>query len=223
MLEARNVSFRYSRRQPLLEGLNLTVVPGEIVGLSGVSGAGKSTVGRVLAGYLRPTTGTIRINGSALRGGRCAVQYLHQSSIFAVDPRWRIGRIVEEAWIPDEAMRDALGVQRAWYDRYPHEISGGELQRIAVLRALAPGVRYLVADEITAMLDPITQADIWGYLQDRCATGDLGILAISHDAQLLRRIAQRSFVLAPTGLPEGSGAPAARRGAMRLQNTLSGL
>ena len=111
-----------------------------------------------------------------------------------MDPRWRIGRIVEEGWQPDEVTRKALGVSRAWYDRYPHEISGGELQRVTLLRALSPQTRYLIADEITAMLDPITQAEIWRFLLTRCQAG-LGILAISHDAPLLTRIAPQRHTL----------------------------
>jgi ABC-type dipeptide/oligopeptide/nickel transport system ATPase subunit len=117
---------------------------------------------------------------------------VHQSAIFAINPRWRIGRIVEEGWVPDEDTREALGIERGWYDRYPHELSGGELQRVALLRVLAPATRYLVADEVTAMLDPVAQAEIWRFLLTRSRAG-LGIIAISHDEPLLRHTTSRCY------------------------------
>lgn len=194
MLEARELSFRYGREPLLLDRFSFSVSPGEVVGVTGPSGRGKSTLGRLLAGHLTPLSGTIAVRDEAAASPIPPVQYLAQAPLFAVNPRWRIGRIVTEAWQPDEETRAALGVSRDWYDRYPHEISGGELQRVAILRAMAPGVRYLVADEITAMLDPITQAGIWRFLLDACRKG-LGIVAISHDAPLLAQIADRTVTL----------------------------
>ena len=194
MLEARDLHFAYRGSMPVLAGAGLSVAPGEIVGLRGSSGCGKSTLGRLLAGWLAPARGDVLIDGAGMRPGWSPVQYVHQSSIFAVNPRWRIGRIAEEGWAPDAAACEAMGVSRRWYDRYPHEISGGELQRVALLRALAPRTRYLVADEVTAALDPLTQAAIWRALLARVDAG-LGILAISHDAPLLHRIARRRLTL----------------------------
>lgn len=195
MLEARDIVFAYERKGHLIEQVSLAMGTSEIVGLSGHSGSGKSTLGRLLAGYLKPGAGTVTVDGAAFqRGGWCPVQYVHQAAIFSVDPRWRIGRIVEEGWSPDEQTREALGVARGWYDRYPHEISGGELQRVALLRALAPETRFLVADELTAMLDPVSQAEIWRFLLKRCRSG-LGIVAISHDEHLLSRVATIRYEL----------------------------
>lgn len=194
MLEARDLHFAHEAGRPLLDSVSIKLPRGEIIGLSGPSGRGKSTLGRLLAGYLTPRQGRVLVDGDPLPRGWSPVQYVHQSSIAAVNPRWRIGRIVEEGWLPDDATRAALGVSRDWYDRYPHEVSGGELQRVALLRALGPATRYLIADEITAMLDPITQAEIWQVLAARRRDG-LGILAISHDSALLRRIAGRVIAL----------------------------
>lgn len=192
MLTANHLSFRYGARAPyILRDVDLSIGPGEIVGLSGPSGRGKSTLGRLLAGHLEPTSGAITIDDSEGSNRRFhPVQYLHQSPIFATDPRWRISRIIAEGWTPDDVTRIDLGIDESWYDRYPHEISGGELQRVALLRALAPGLRYLIADEITSMLDPVAQVEIWQVLLKRAQLG-LGILAISHDQALLERIATR--------------------------------
>ena len=191
MLTAQRLSFRYGSRAPyILRDFDLSIAPGEIVGLSGPSGHGKSTLGKLLAGHEEPTNGSVTINDEPHGRGVNPVQYLHQSPIFATDPRWRISRVISEGWIPDEGTREELGVKESWYDRYPHEISGGELQRVALLRALAPGVHYLIADEITSMLDPVAQVEIWQFLTKRAQKG-LGILAISHDKDLLERITTR--------------------------------
>ncbi|GHA23859.1 peptide ABC transporter [Devosia pacifica] len=188
MLEGRDLSFGYAGTS-LFEQLSLAVPPRTIVGLTGRSGRGKSSLGRILAGHLRPSSGTVVIDGQPRKCGALdSVQYLHQTPIFAFNPRWRIERILSEAWPCDADTRRSLEIPDALLRRYPHELSGGELQRVAVLRALAPGVRYLIADEITAALDPITQARLWRVLQERVADG-LGILAISHDRALLQRIA----------------------------------
>lgn len=193
MLEARDLRYRFSNGTPVLDGVSISLAPGEIVGLSGPSGRGKSTLARLLCRHMTPQGGSITLSGSVPPGnGFHPVQLLAQTAIFAVNPRWRVGRIVTEAWTPDDESRDALNVKASWYDRFPHELSGGELQRVAILRSLAPNLRYLVADEITAMLDPITQAEIWRYLMRLAAERRVGILAISHDKSLLTRIADRT-------------------------------
>ncbi|MFN7090772.1 MAG: ABC transporter ATP-binding protein [Allorhizobium sp.] len=194
MLEVRGVEFGFGKAKPILEGASLTLKEGEILGLSGSSGTGKSTLGRIAAGYLKPQKGEVLLDGAAPALGYCGVQHIHQSSIFAVNPRWRLGRIITEAWQPDDQTLDAIGVSRTWFDRYPHEISGGELQRVVLARALGPDTRFLVADEVSAMLDPITQVEIWSFLMERCRQG-LGILAISHDAALLKRVSSRQLKL----------------------------
>ncbi len=194
MLEVIGVDFGFPKAEPILQNVSFRLQQGEIVGLSGKSGAGKSTLGRIIAGHLKPHRGQVLIDSQTLGTGYRAVQYIHQSPIFAVNPRWRLGRIISEAWQPDEATLDAIGVSTQWFDRYPHEISGGELQRVVLARALGPQTRFLVADELSAMLDPITQVEIWSFLMKRRGT-ELGILAISHDAALLKRVSSRQLDL----------------------------
>ncbi len=192
MLEARGISFGYGRRGPLIvRDFDLAIRPGEVVGLSGPSGRGKSTIGRLLARHLMPAAGTVVVDGNPPARGFNPVQFLSQSPVFATNPRWAIGRIVTEAWSPDAEAMQQLGVRPAWFSRYPHELSGGEMQRITILRALAPGLRYLIADEITSMLDPLAQADIWKALMAVAKNRAVGILAISHDAHLMARVADR--------------------------------
>ena len=206
MLEARDLCFSYRKGHPILKEVSLALHQGQVRGISGPSGGGKSTLGRLLAGYLVPDSGAVLLDGASLGQGWCPVQYVHQNALASVDPRWRIGRIVEEGWEPDEEAREAAGVSRHWYDRYPHEVSGGELQRVALLRALSPQTRYLVADELTAMLDPVTQAGIWRFLLGRRDQG-LGILAISHDRALLARLTASLHVMNQATLDHAASPP----------------
>jgi peptide/nickel transport system ATP-binding protein len=193
MLLIDGVRFRYGTRLPwVVDGVRLSVHPGELVGLHGPSGAGKSTLGRLAAGLLRPHGGKIEVDGRALRssaGDPHPVQLVLQHPQLAVDPRWTVREILAEA---DPAARaDPELVAEHWLDRYPHEVSGGELQRVNLARALLARPRYLVADEISASLDALTQARIWHLLLDRARSERIGVLVISHDRPLLDAVTTR--------------------------------
>lgn len=88
-------------------------------------------------------------------------------------------------------LMEGLGIRRRWLSRFPHELSGGELQRFCLARALAVRPRYLVADEISTMLDALTQARIWGFLLEELERGDAGLVFVSHSPALVRRVATR--------------------------------
>lgn len=192
MLEARDLSFRYKAKAPwIFSGLSMSIAPGEIVGLSGPSGRGKSTLARVLCGYLPSSTGSIHVDGKEPGPGYHPVQLLFQHPELAVNPRFNGRQIMEEAWEPDQALLDALCIRPQWLQRYPHELSGGELQRICVARALDPRTRYLVADEMTSMLDAITQAQIWKVVTNQARSRGLGVYVISHNRSLLSRLCTR--------------------------------
>jgi ABC-type dipeptide/oligopeptide/nickel transport system ATPase subunit len=189
LLNAHRLGFRFSPDTPILEDISLTLKAGQWLGLSGDSGAGKSTLGKLLAGYLMPQTGYVTLEGAALpKNGVQPVQWLPQSPELAVNPRWRVAKILREAWTPSDAQCQAFGVKPKWLSRFPQSLSGGELQRVCVLRALAPEVRFLVADEISTMLDPITQLELWQALKQEAQLRQLGVLVISHDTALLERL-----------------------------------
>lgn len=191
LLVGRDLWFSYGD-EPVVRGVDVTVLPGEVVGLRGPSGCGKTTVGRLLGGLLVPDAGSVTVDGDLLpRRGLSPVQVILQHPDSAVDPRWRLRDILAEAGPPDDALLAELSIAPGWMDRFPNELSGGELQRIAVARALRTGAPYLVADEISAMLDPITQAQLWQVLLRRVRAGQLGVLAVSHDDALLAVVADR--------------------------------
>lgn len=199
MLEARDIAFGYGRR-PLYEGFSLSIAPGERVALAAPSGFGKTTLCRILAGYERPWSGQVLVDGAPLpRRGPCPVQLVGQHPEHAVDPRMRLGATLDEAGgAADELarLREALGIRDEWLGRFPHELSGGELQRFCIARALAARPRYLVADEVSTMLDAVTQAQIWRVILAEADARDLGLVLVTHSPALTARLATRVVDLA---------------------------
>jgi ABC-type dipeptide/oligopeptide/nickel transport system ATPase subunit len=197
MLETRHLSFRYGGNCPwLFNELSISISPGEVVGLQGPSGRGKSTLARILAGYLPPTGGDVVMDGRPLeKNGFNPVQLLFQHPELAMDPRWKIRKVLREGHTPDDELMAAFDIDPSWLERYPCELSGGQLARVCLVRALSPGMKYLVADEITTMLDALNQARIWKSLLGHIETRRIGVLAISHDGPLLKRICHRTVTL----------------------------
>ena len=196
-LEARNVSFRYDRNHPwVLENCSLRVERGERLALFAPSGYGKTTLAMLLAGYREPTEGEILLDGKPLpRKGVCPVQLIYQHPEKAINPRWRLKRVLEESGELREDVLDAFGIERAWLDRFPRELSGGELQRFCVARALMSGADFLICDEISTMLDVITQAQIWNVVLAEAKKRNMGIIAVTHNKHLAERIADRTYDL----------------------------
>lgn len=193
MLRGEDLWFRHDPRAPwTLHGHSLCVQPGRVVGLRGPSGSGKSTLAAVLGGLRRQDRGRVTVSDAETRRGPNPVQVILQRAETAMDPRWRIGRILDEAGEGD----DGDLVEQDWLDRFPHEISGGELQRVNLARALRTQPAYVLADEISSSLDAITQAMLWDRLIARVDSHGLGVLAISHDRALLDAVADEIVEIA---------------------------
>ena len=177
-LEAKNIYFRYDRKQPwILEDCSVRGDRGECLAISAPSGYGKTTLAMLLSGYIKPVKGEILIDGKVLpEKGVCPVQLIHQHPEKAINPRWRLKRVLEESGKIDADVLHAFGIEHEWLDRFPRELSGGELQRFCVARALMSGADYLICDEISTMLDVITQAQIWNVVLEEAKKGIWGLL-----------------------------------------------
>lgn len=192
MLEACDITFRYGNGPLVLDGFNLQVSPGERVALAAPSGFGKSTACRLLAGYEQPLSGSVSVDGQPLpRKGRCPVQLIQQHPELAVDPRMRMVSTLLEAGDIQPGLVERFGIRPEWMSRFPHELSGGELQRFCIVRALAANPRYLIADEMSTMLDAVTQAQVWHALIDEADRRGIGMVLVTHSPALTSRIATR--------------------------------
>ena len=192
MLEAKALSYRYGEDSSVLRNVSLRAADGERLALLGPSGRGKSTLALLLAGYLPLQKGAITLDGAPLpKDCYNPVQLVYQHPEKAMDPRWKVKDSLSEAWdVPDELLR-AIGAEPDWLTRWPNELSGGQLQRLSILRALSPKTRVLIADEITASLDPITQAQIWSVILQEVEKHNMILIAITHNEALAQRICTR--------------------------------
>lgn len=200
-LEARELSFRYRRGvRQILERASLSLEGGERLGLSAPSGRGKTTLCRLLAGYDHPDAGAVLLDGRPLGDypGPCPVQMLWQHPEAAVNPRFRMEQVLREGGAVEDRVLEGLHIEPGWLDRYPAELSGGELQRFCIARALGRETRFLLCDEMTAMLDLITQAQIWTFLMAEAERRGLGLLVVSHSEALLERVCTRRVALFST-------------------------
>ncbi|MGB9927718.1 MAG: ABC transporter ATP-binding protein [Methanosarcina sp.] len=188
-LKAENISFSYKGDNWILKDVNLSLESGQILGLIGDSGSGKSTLCKILAGYEKKYQGSVNIDGNKISSkGYNPVQLIFQHPEKAVNPKWKMKDILNEGHPISQEIVDAFGIKKSWLNRWPNELSGGELQRFALARALNPETKFLIADEITTMVDAITQAQIWNILLDKVKELNIGILVVSHEKNLINRI-----------------------------------
>jgi len=191
-IEAKNISFRYNKGPWILRNVSLSVEVGERVGLIGPSGYGKSTLSKILAGYEIPIEGEVLFDGKPLPNrGYCPVQLIYQHPEKAVNPRWKMRDTLYEAWKPDDEFLKEIGIEKEWLNRWPSELSGGELQRFCIARALGPNIKFLIADEMSTMLDVITQAQIWNLMLRIVKKNNLGMLVVTHNEELAKRVCTR--------------------------------
>lgn len=195
ILQAKDITFYYGKRKkhPVIDNFSLSIETGERVGLFGASGRGKTTLCRLLAGYERPKSGEALLDGRAVAGlrGACPVQMVWQHPETAADPLLKLKETLDEGGGVQERILKELYIQKAWLDRYPTELSGGELQRICLARALAPTTKFLLCDEMTAMLDLAAQAQIWDFVLRESRRRGIGLLVVSHSRALLEKVCTR--------------------------------
>ncbi len=198
-----------------VDGVSFDIYRGETLGLVGESGCGKSTCGRALLRLYEVTGGTIRIEGrdiadasaDELRTMRPAMQMVFQDPQASLNPRMTVAAIVGEPLNEHTRLSkkeklariyellDAVGLNRNFANRYPHEFSGGQRQRIGIARALALNPRFIVCDEPIAALDVSIQAQVVNLLEDLQKQFGLTYLFISHDLSMVRHIADRVAVM----------------------------
>ena len=192
ILEVKHVDFRYGSGPWILKDISFSVEEGERVAILGPSGYGKSTLAKVIAGYLQPQGGEVLWEGKPLPpSGFCPVQLIYQHPEKALNPRWKMKDSLEEAGVPSGEVLTEMGIQEKWYERWPNELSGGELQRFCVARVLKPETRLLICDEMTTMLDAINQAHIWNFVLRYAEKHNMTLLAITHNQYLADQVATR--------------------------------
>ncbi len=227
MLEVRDLRIALPDRSrkpvfgpaPLLEilkGIDLSVAPGETIGLVGESGSGKSTLARALLRLYRPSAGRIVFEGqditdlpeSALRPLRARMQIVFQDSQSALNPRLTVGTALAEPFLSygrakdsREALRLAagllehVGLAPDMSARYPHQLSGGQRQRVGIARAIALNPALVVADEIVSGLDVSVQAQILQLLQALRSETGMALVLISHDLSVVRALCEKVVVM----------------------------
>ena len=188
-LKAENISFSYNKKRQILKDVSLSVNSNQIIGLIGDSGSGKSTLCKIMAGYISHYSGNITLDGKEIPDkDYYPVQLIFQHPEKTMNPKWKMEKVLNEAWTPTQELKDTFGLKDSWLTRWSSELSGGELQRFSILRALNPKTKFIIADEISTMLDAVTQVQIWEALINHAKANNIGILAVSHDPELLEVI-----------------------------------
>lgn len=197
-LEIKNVSYQYREDgRKILDNFSLNMDHTERVGIVAPSGYGKTTLCKLLSGYLKPDGGEILLDGKPLASykGYCPIQMIWQQPEFAVNPRLRMKEVLLEGDEVEERVIRQLGIEKDWLNRFPGELSGGELQRFSIARALGRRTRFLIADEISTMLDLITQSQIWNFLLREVEERKIGLITVSHNLELMEQVCTRQVNL----------------------------
>lgn len=220
------IGFAGRARVHAVDGVDLEIQEGETFGLVGESGSGKSTLGRCILRLIEPTSGRIwfdgqdltKLRGEELRRTRLRLQIVFQNPVASLDPRMRAGQTIaeplrvhrgataQEARDQVKELLRRVGLHPEVAEKYPHELSGGQCQRIAVARALALSPRFIVLDEPTSSLDVSVQAQIVNLLKELQAELGLTYLFITHDLALVSYLADRVGVMYLGKLMEVGGA-----------------
>ncbi len=209
-----------------VDGINLDIKRGEIVGVVGESGSGKTTLGRSILRLVEPTGGSVwfdgidvmGLSGKEMRQMRKRMQFIFQDPYKSLSPRMQIGQLIAEPLrlhriVPEEKVADRVvtllgkvGLNPYFQHRYPHEMSGGQRQRIAIARTLALEPEFIVADEPVSALDVSVQAQILNLLLELQQSEGITLLIISHDLAVIERIVNRIVVIYSGRVMEIAGA-----------------
>jgi len=205
---------RERRHLKAVDGVSFTLLPGEVLGVAGESGCGKSTTGMTTLQLHEPSSGEIRfrgksvigLSGTEMKAFRRQAQIVFQNPYESLNPRFTVERSVQEPigihFDGDQRDRLIQAMERAgltpvenYLDRYPHQLSGGQLQRISIARAIAVEPSFLVADEPVSMLDVSIRAGILNLLHFFAETLQMAILYISHDLSTMRHICSQVAIM----------------------------
>ena len=198
-----------------VDGVDMFIKRGETLGLVGESGCGKSTTGRAILQLIKPTAGSVKLDGvdltkisaNEVRKRRVNMQMVFQDPYSSLDPRYTIGQVVSEPLInfkrgnekeiegQVEHLLEVVGLNPAFVNRFAHEFSGGQRQRIGLARALALNPSFIVADEPVSALDVSIQAQVLNLLQDLQGQFGLTYLFIAHNLSVVKHISDRVAVM----------------------------
>jgi len=213
MLEVNNVRKSYkkpdmftAKRQLILNGVSFSVGDGECLGIIGESGSGKSTLGRLILGSERPDSGDVLFDGRNVqiaRNRRGVMSAVFQDYTASINPRKTVyqaicepldvfGKYSDEKTVA--ALLSQVGLDGSYLEKYPHELSGGETQRVCIARAISTNPRFLLLDEAISSLDVSVQVQILDLLKDLRETHEMSYLFITHDIQAAAYICDRLII-----------------------------